>query len=111
MKKIFIYLIFFILFNNVSFAFFGFGKLKVVCLDKAGEVGGIEVIEKSDYIQFNSITLPITKNNEDELVAQDTINGNYYFISIRKKSLLFLYNSTLRGIPGAIVSSGRCQKL
>ena len=111
MKKFLLYFLFLILLTNVSYAFFGFGKLKVVCLDKAGEVGGIEVIEKSDYIKFNSITLPITKNNEDELVAQGTINDNYYFISIRKKSLLFLYNSTMRGIPGTTLSSGRCQKL
>ena len=110
MKKFFLYLIFLLLLSSTSNAFFG--KLKVVCLDKAGKVGGIEVIEKSDYIKFNAITLPITKNNKDELVAQKTFeDGTYYFISIRKKSLLFLYNSTMPGISRTTMSSGRCEKI
>ena len=110
MQKTLIFLIiFFFLIVGKSKAFFG--KLKVVCLDKAGKIGGIEVIEKSDYIKFNAITLPITKNNKDELVAQKTFNdGTYYFISIRKKSLLFLYNSSMPGTRSH-TASGRCEKI
>ena len=109
MKKFFLYLIFLFLFNSTSNAFFG--KLKVVCIDSAGKIGGIEVIEKSDYIKFNAITLPITQNNKEVLIAQKTFeNGTFYYINIRKKSLLFIYKASL---PGNFShrANGRCERI
>ena len=108
MKKIFIYLIFFILVNNVSFAFFG--KLKVVCIDPTGEYGGIEVVEKNNSIKFNDIYLPIIQNDKDKLVAKRTYDdGDFYYIEIRKKSLLFVYRASVMG--GSMGTKGRCEKI
>ena len=105
---IFLTIIFFLTVVN-SQAFFG--KLKVVCIDSAGEIGGIEVIEKSDYIKFNSGTLPITQNNKEVLIAQKTYeDGTFYYINIRKKSLLFIYKATF---PGNFShrANGRCERI
>lgn len=127
MKKIFIYLIFFILLNNISYAFFG--KLKLICTSTQrveSVVRGwepinrtFEIIEKGNYmIVDGNQKYKIRKDDSLKIVASQEVKKGGVLITrevkytIMKNSLLFEFLSMQAGGGGYVwIEKGRCRKL
>jgi len=122
MKKIFIYLIFFILFNNVSFAYFG--KLKLICNSETYKdtMGAdekwsrsFEFIEKGDYLIMNSPPEIRLKKITDDSTSVSGVKKDGWLefkLTILKNSLLYSFTRNYSGEkPWRSTERGKCEKL
>ena len=122
MKKIFIYLIFFILLNNVSFAYFG--KLKLICNSETYKDNfgvdekwsrSFELIEKGDYLIMNSPPEIRLKKITDDSTSLSGVKNDGFTklkLTILKNSLLYNFTRNFSGEkPFWSTERGKCEKL